>query len=259
MLNLLKGITLCVLSAACFHSQAVSLSTYRIYLDQDDRTESFIMYNRTVFSEECSLSLVHNNFDVNGNMTKVADDIVPKNSAKPWIRFSPKNFTVEAKAPQTVRFTLRRRANTEANEYRSYLRVDCTPISPVVKSSSHDSEHAKMTLRPKLIQQIPIIARTGKMSALLSFDNIEVKNNTVAFDMIRTGKRSVYGKVELLNHNTGEVIRYNTNISIYPEVGRESKTFPLKNNAPEDLTLRFTEDKTHKNSLVYEQRIIPEL
>lgn len=237
----------------CSVSQAVSLSTYRIYLDNDNASASFIMFNKSAVQETCSLSLVHNNFDKHGKMIPVDKSEIPNNSAEPWIRFSPKNFTVDARAPQTVRFTLRRKADSEPNEYRSYLNVDC--VEEVVEENikKSNSQNASIRVKPRLVQNIPIIARVGKLSADLSFGDIKVEGKRVVFDLHRSGDRSVYGMIELINKDNGEIVSYKRNVSIYTETEQVQHELGLNNVEPNKLTLRFTEEAAYGGNLVVEK------
>lgn len=239
-----------------FHSQAVSLSTYRIYLGPEQRTSSFIVYNKTPDGEQCSISLAHNNFDKNGKMTTVKKDIIPNNSAKPWVRFSPKNFTVEGLEPQSIRFTLRRKANSEPSEYRSYLRIDCEKIQKENVSSKAGTNTAKLTIQPKLIQQIPIVARTGKLEAKINLANMRVVAGELYVDIERQGDRSVYGKVEIINKQTYEVINYKKNISLYTETTSKQLKISTSGVAVEHLLLRFTENKNYGGNIIIEKSVL---
>jgi len=237
-------------------SHAVSLSTYRIYLDTENTSASFIMFNKQAYQESCSISLVHNNFDNLGNMHAATGDELPENSAAPWIRYSPKYFTVEPRAPQTVRFTLRRKANSKPAEYRSYLRVDCEEVVSEKQQLSKNKK-ANITIKPKLIQQIPIIARTGKLSASLSFGDIRAANDTLSFTIRRQGGRSAYGTLELVDIDSDEVITRKNNVSIYVETEKAQNSLAMKGYAPDKLALRFTEDENYGGNLIYKQAVIP--
>ncbi|MDX2370424.1 MAG: hypothetical protein QNK36_18805 [Colwellia sp.] len=239
-----------------FPSQAISLSTYRIYLGPDQRSASFIVYNKTPDGEQCSISLVHNNFDENGIMTPVARDVLPENSAKPWVRFSPKNFTVEGLEPQSIRFTLRRKANSEPAEYRSYLRIDCDKIEKENASSKSGTNTAKLTIQPKLIQQIPIIARTGKLNATLEFTKMKVIAGALHIDLVRQGNRSVYGKIELINKKTDEVITFKKNISLYTETTNKQVKLATADIPIDQLLVRFTENASYGGDIVVERSVL---
>ncbi|WP_416308185.1 hypothetical protein [Neptunicella sp. SCSIO 80796] len=235
-------------------ASAISLSTYRIYVDYDSRTASFMMFNKSAVTEECQLDLVHNDFDAVGNMTPHQGDQLPANSAEPWIRYSPRNFVVEARAPQTVRFTIRRQANSEPAEYRSYLRIFCDEKDkPQSTSTSSSSKTVKLSVKPRLVQNVPVIVRTGKLEATVSFGDISVNNEKLSFTINRQGNRSVYGTLELVNKQTGEVINYKKNVSVYTETNKSAYDFSLRGRSLQELALRFTEDQDYGGTITYQQ------
>ncbi|WP_158968175.1 hypothetical protein [Paraglaciecola sp. L3A3] len=239
-----------------FTSNAMSLSTYRIYLDNDNSTASFVMYNKSIVAESCQLSLVHNDFDETGQLTQLDDDIVPENSAKPWIRFSPKNFTADGRSPQTVRFTLRRKANTQPAEYRSYLEVYCDQVEDTTPKSATTSELPTIGVKPRLVQNVPIVVRTGKLNAEISFSKMSIDNKYVHFTVNRKGDRSVYGDIELVNKNNGEVLGFTSNNSLYTETTSTSHKLGFKNIPVDQLALRFVEDKKYGGTITHQQDVI---
>jgi hypothetical protein len=239
-----------------FTTSAMSLSTYRIYLDNDNSTASFVMYNKSTVAETCRLSLVHNSFDETGQLTQLDDDIVPENSAVPWIRFSPKNFTADGRTPQTVRFTLRRKANSQPAEYRSYLEVYCDKVEDTTPKSASSSELPSIGVKPRLVQNVPIIVRTGKLDAEISFSNVSIKDESIFFNVNRTGNRSVYGDIELVNKNNGEVISYTRNNSLYTETKSSSHKLAVKGFPNDKLALRFVEDKKYGGSITHQEDVV---
>jgi P pilus assembly chaperone PapD len=251
---LLAYITLPTLLFCSAAAQAISLSTFRIYLDSDNSTASFVMFNKTADKEKCELSLVHNNFDEGGQMLPVPSDVIPANSAEPWMRYSPKNFVVEASSPQTVRFTMRRKANTEAAEYRSYLRITCDPYEKKTESSNSDADNvAKISIKPRIIQQVPIIVRTGKLDASLSFSDISLQNETLIFHVNREGNRSVYGSLELINKSNNDVVSFKRNVSVYTDSQSVKHDLTTLGIPLEQLAIRFVEDTAYGGSINYEQ------
>jgi len=250
----LSYITLPTLLLCSTAAQAISLSTFRIYLDSDNSTASFVMFNKTADKEKCELSLVHNNFDEGGQMFPVPNDEMPANSAEPWMRYSPKNFVVEASSPQTVRFTMRRKANTEAAEYRSYLRITCDPFEKKAETSTSDTDNvAKISIKPRIIQQVPIIVRTGKLDASVSFSDISLENETLIFHVNREGNRSVYGSLEIVNKSNNDVVSFKRNVSVYTDSRSVKHDLATLGIPLEQLAIRFVEDTAYGGSISYEQ------
>jgi hypothetical protein len=237
-------------------AQSMSLTTYRIYMDNDNTTASFIMFNREEHTETCQLSLIHKNFTENGKMLSVDDDIVPSNSAKPWLRYSPRSFTAGPRSSQTIRFTLRRKVNTQAAEYRSYMKVLCDVNELVPLLSKATEEQAVLGMKPRLVLQVPIIARTGKLEAEVGFRDVQLDNEMLSFTLHRQGNRSVYGKLQLINKKSNEVFAFTDNISVYTESQQRSHEFPTGGIPANQLALRFVEDEKYGGSITYQQDVV---
>lgn len=236
-------------------ASAMSLSTYRIYLDNENSTASFVMFNKSTLAETCQLKLVHNSFDETGQITQLDDDTIPENSAEPWIRFSPKNFTADGRAPQTVRFTLRRKANSEPAEYRSYLEVFCDKVVDTTPQSESNQDSPKIAIKPRLVQNVPIVVRTGKLEAEISFSDMSVKDEHIHFNINRKGNRSVYGDVQLVDKTNGDVIAFTRNNSLYTETTSVKYKLATKGYPVDKLALRFVEDERYGGTITHQQEV----
>lgn len=241
-------------------SHAVSLTTYRIYLDDNNRTESFIMFTRGSLPEQCTLDFKHFNFNDTGEMTLNRDKKSPENSAEPWVRYSPRNFVIQPGKPQTVRFAMRRKPNSEPAEYRSYIAVLCEDI--IEKKSTVNGEipkdRAQVSVKPLLVQNVPLIVRTGKLNVSASFENLVVEGNKLKGVIKRSGDRSIYGRLSLINKNTDEEIVFKDTISIYTETSTYAFEFEITGkNMPaiDDLLVRFTEDDIYGGELIFEKSV----
>jgi P pilus assembly chaperone PapD len=243
----ITGFITLVFSVISFSSQAVHISTYRIYLDKDNRDSSFMIFNQDAKSQECNLKLRHYNFDDNGVMTNYEGDDLPPHSAKNWLRFSPKKFTLTPANTQTVRFSMRRKARAEAAEYRSYLVVDCGAIA------LPEDEGQLISIQPKLIHNVPIIVRTKALEAKVTFEDIVINNGILNFNLTRSGNRSIYGKIELLNKLTNTIIGNSRGISVYTESSKYPLDYKVGELELKNMKLRFIEDTKYGGSINYEQ------
>jgi hypothetical protein len=212
------------------------------------------MFNKEALPQTCELDIVHRGFNEMGEMLRVDDAITPTNSAAPWLRYSPRNFIAAPHLTQTVRFTLRRKANIVAAEYRSYLKVFCdTDEAPV--TSEDDLEQPKVGVKPHIIQNVPIIVRTGKLNAQVNFSSMQLEGRQLSFTIHRKGNRSVYGTLELVNKKNNKIIDYTRNISLYTEtkqLGQHLNTGGIPLN---QLALRFVEDEKYGGTISYQQDV----
>jgi hypothetical protein len=232
-----------------FQTQAVHMSAFRVYLDENQRQSTFTLSNTETKSQECNLSLGHYNYDDEGILTKHEGNTLPNNSAKDWMRFSPKHFTLTQKNSQKIRFSVRRKAKSVTAEYRSFLIVDCD-----VKNQ--EAEVNLINIKPKLIHNVPIIVRIGRTKVDAAFNNITVKDGAVYFALTRNGTRSIYGDIELIDKKSGRKISYQKGLSIYPESSHSNLSLSTNGIEPEDLKLKFIENTQFGGDIVIEQDLM---
>jgi len=242
------GLLLAVFSTP---NMAVSLTSYRIFLDKNHRSEAFMVFNREQQSETCKLSLQDFPFDKAGNMGKKITGKPPQTSVINLVRFSPRSFVIKPGHSQTVRFSLRRKANMAPSEYHSYISIDCGKV----KETKHNS--APLSLTPRLVHNVPVIARTGDLSAKVSISHAHINNKgKLAFRLNRTGKRSVYGKIEILNLENKKVVNYLQGVSLYTQSAYRDFEFSLpKNSNINNLEVSFIEDKKYGGDLAIYQKL----
>lgn len=237
-------------------TQAISLTTFRIYLDYENSAASFLMFNKELYGQTCKLDLVHKNYDELAKVSRVESSIIPEHSAKPWIRYSPKNFNAPPSSSQAVRFILRRKANTSAKEYRSYLAIYCDADKPVIAKSNTGQDAPVVSVVPRLVHHVPIIIRTGKLKAQVSFDDLNRQGNNLSFTLNRKGDRSIYGSVQIIDKKSGDILSYVNNVSVYIESKKKFLELSLPTKPNKNLALRFVEDKNYGGSITYQQDVI---
>lgn len=225
----------------------VGVSTYRLYLDSEQSSENFIITNRLNASQKCSLGINHYTFDQQGEMGNYDGDVLPQYAAEKLMRFSPKNFTIPAKKAQTVRFSLRRKKGTDNIEHRAFLSVRCKEELPKNNDTIKDSDELiRLSFSPVLEHNIPLIVRPQRLMATAEFANVKMHKALLTFDLKRTGKRSLIGKVQLIDKNSGELLTESKQFVIYIETTR--KSFELDVDAEyrlKDIMIKFIEDTNY--------------
>jgi P pilus assembly chaperone PapD len=246
----LAAILLC-LSLISSASHALGLSTFRIYLDNQQRSKNFIVYNKDQYTQHCKQSLRHYEVDPQGRLNPLPDDALPPIAANSWIRFSPKHFSLSPGTSQAVKFQLKRRAKTEPAEYRAHLSLECSYDKEEIKQNND----VQFGLQPTLRHNIPIIVRTGKLDASLNFSKISLHDNMVSVDLERQGQRSVYGRLELVDSRTDKVINTDPHITLYQETRKKTVNLSTKGIAQKYLILRFSEEKQLQNRIVVQHTL----
>lgn len=231
----------------------IGLSAFRIYMDQDQRDATFTVYNRDTLPQDCSLKFKYYQFDSLGNMSVLPTDAaMPGNSAENWVRFSPRNFLLSPANAQTIKFSMRRKANAQPKEYRSYVVIDCGVEEKISEKNNQDGP---IRVSPKLLHNVPLIVRTGELQANVTFDNIKVENGALSFDLLRTGNRSVFGDLKLVEKGSDKVISELKMLSIYTETSKKAQRLSLDGHQPQDVQIQFIEDQRYGGSLNIKQDV----
>ena len=232
-----------LLTMAAFNINAISLTSNRIYLDNNNRIASFIVLNRSLTAEECRLSFRYFDFDNAGVMGKELTDSLPSNNTSKTVKFSPRRFIVAAGKSQAIRLSLRRSAATDKAEYHSYLSVSCGKVSPPTPNL--------VNVSPRLVHNVPIVARTAKLGAQASFSGVKLLDDgKLFFRLNRVGNRSIYGDLVVSNKLTGKRINGLKSISIYTQSSYRDFEFSVPSNLTlNDISLSFTEVEKYGGSL----------
>jgi hypothetical protein len=234
-------------------ASAIGLSSFRVYLDFDKREHNFMVYNRDPFTQHCQLFLRHYLENDKGNLILDESDILPQNSVEPWLRFSPRKFSVAPGQAQTVRFKLRRKANVVPAEYHSHMAVDCEFDKDEYDEYTAQSEDV-VQLVPRLRHNIPVIVRTGKLDVDISFSDLIVKGNQLSLVLNRRGQRSIFGDLELVDTRSDKVISNKPKVSLY-ENTKESFNLVTDDTPVKYLKLRFIENTEFGGEKVIEKLI----
>jgi P pilus assembly chaperone PapD len=252
-------IALCILTTG-LASANVGISSKRIYLDQDKSTDNFVISNRGITQQSCKLSTSHYTFDEFGIMSEYTGNTLPEYAAENVMRFSPKSFHIAANSKQTVRFTLRRKKDIAAREHRAYLVVDCAEITN--NSSLNNNNKAgfvQVTIKPKLLHNIPIVIRPKKLTATVEFSNVVLNKNILSFDISRTGNRSVFGKITVTNRNNGQEISQSNPMAIYIETQNKSFNMAIpEGNTLADLMITLNESAEYGGDILQSWPVINE-
>lgn len=122
--------------------------------------------------------------------------------ADPYIRFSPRQVTLEPGKSQTVRLMLRKPGDLAQGEYRSHMLFQAVPdvsTTDIEAQVQEESKGVTVRLIPILGISIPVIVRHGKLDVSSTLSNLSYRPATEksppALSMVieRSGTKSVYG------------------------------------------------------------------
>jgi hypothetical protein len=235
--NMKKWIILsCLVS---LQSSAVSLGTYRIYLDSENREHKFMLKNSSETPERCDLKFTYTAYYESGVEIKklsAEEQVALSAPALERLRYSPRQFTVEPKSSQYVAFRYRRQISDESAEHRTYASFTCVKDDNRVKTG--------IKLKPTLMHSVPLVLRTGlpkDLDANLVFSQIKQQNNTISFRIELQGNRSVFGNINLVNAKGDLLDLLQQNVVIYPEMKYKDFVLPLSGFNEENMMIEFQE------------------
>jgi len=222
----------------------IRFSSYRFSLDTKNRQQSFTLTNRGSTTSRCTLGFVHNKVLSNGQLVRVKNADQVANSASPYLRFSPKRVTIAAKASQRVRLALKRVKNQPTGEFVSYLRFSCTDDTR--------SATGEIAVTPRINYNIPAIVRIGKLTTQGSISDVSLTNKLLSFNILHSGQRSLYGNIEVIDSDSGDVIARRKNQSIYVGVTKQRIEIILNSKPSSKIKIQFKEQPLNGNQVEFQ-------
>ena len=195
-----------------------------------------------------------------------------------FVRFAPRQVTLQPGQSQTVRLMLRRRPNMEDGEYRSHLLFQTIPNKDVaggIEAFKRDSgNELSISLTPVFGVSIPVIVRQGRTSAEVGLTELKVltpddkqQPPTLSMRMERKGNASAFGDIAVYYRKPGAkekdkgiVVGRVNNVAVYTPNAFRSVEFPL-NQAPDvklkkgELHAVFREKEDQGGKVLAEARL----
>jgi len=229
---------------------AASLGTYRIYLDNKNPQDKFIVKNRSTFPEQCELSFSYRLYKENGKVVKLtkAEQAERSKASLDRIRYSPRKFIIQPKSFQYVTFSYRRQINDKAAEHRSYANFICSPIE-------EKQQLEGVSFTPNLIHSVPLVIRTAALNKFdvdLSFTDIKRQGNSVSFKARHAGNRSFYGDIYLVTADGTELKTFERNVVIYSDMIHKEFAFDLREYKNKNMKIVFQENSQYGGTKSFE-------
>jgi len=205
-----------------------NISIYPYHLDFDTasrtRVQSIRVINKSDKRQTYRVSVVDLTQDSQGNMTEVDS---AKHSAKKYLQFSPRQFTLEPNLVQTINIAQRGLGNAPNDEFFSFVQISETKLGE--RPTQNDGEKKlSIQLVPLFSVRFPVKILNGKdlvSNTDISSFSFDKENLNVLLK--RTGNISSHVDVALLNDKKEEVGRLNS-VKIYPPNDKLKVQIPLK-------------------------------
>lgn len=209
----------------------------RLVLEPGERVGEVTVMNNGADPVTLRISFVNYHMRANGSFDVAAEPQPGEHFANDFLQYAPRRIHLEAGEGQTVRILARPPAGAPA-EYRSHLRFQTEPpLDAPSKDAGNDGKEGDLSIEliPLYGVSIPIIVRTGNLSASVTIDSLAVqsgprKTPMATFRLRRSGARSVYGDVRLyLTPQGGEerLVGETLGLAVYPPLAARNVSVPF--------------------------------
>lgn len=182
----------------------------RVSLEANQRAAQVQLVNRGQKPESYRISVVNRRMTETGQIVAADTPEPSEQFAQEFIRYSPRQVTLQPGESQTVRISVRKPAGLAAGEYRSHLQFDRLPdaegSADLEQATKAEPGQVSIKLTALIGASIPVIVRHGENAASVMLDTLALERATPAagaaegspllsFHMNRSGNRSVYGNL----------------------------------------------------------------
>jgi len=224
-------------------SAQATVSIYPYALDFDANSNRRVVSVRVANTSDepktFRVSIVDQIQRENGGFDQVPEDETVPYSAKEFITFSPRQFTLGPKEAQTVNVSRRPVMDLPPGDYVTHFRVQEVPTpTPVVQNEEATGLDVSIRLLYSLV--IPVYLKNGEAKGTAEIASAALAGNAknepvVNVQMKKSGTKYFRGKISITDG--GKVVGEVGNIRIYPDRPERSVSVPINKDAP-DLTGR---------------------
>ena len=174
----------------------------RVIFEGRKQKEDLNLINSGKETTTFSVSFVQRRMNVDGSFTAIETPDSGQMFADPFLRIYPRTVTLLPGEAQVVMVQCKRSSDMQEGEYRSHLyfrsEKDYKPLG--TGKSAIDSSSLSVQLTPIFGMSIPIIIRSGVVSANATLSDLNLERDKegiqyLAFTLNRTGNGSVYGNL----------------------------------------------------------------
>jgi hypothetical protein len=182
-----------------------------------------------------------------------ADFNAVERAALDMISFSPRRVTLPPSQPQVIRVGVRAGEGVPPGEYRAHMLFRAVPdtVAATDRAAAAPGSGVSIALTPIYGITIPVIIRIGDLGATASISDARIEMEDAqplfAFNLARTGNRSVYGDIEVTRPGAPDPLFQARGIAVYPEVSARTVAIPVPAEVAAALKgpvkIRYSEDR----------------
>lgn len=173
----------------------------RVVFEPNQRSMQLDLVNNLDRTATYRIRFVNRRMTPTGQMQEITRPGPGERFADGMLRYSPRQVMLAPGATQTVRIMVRKPADLPAGEYRSHLLFERVPDAPPA-GGADDRAGIAIQLEALVSVTIPVIVRHGETQAQVKLTNLSWQPARagqpaeLAFDLRRSGNRSVFGDLE---------------------------------------------------------------
>ena len=223
------------------------VSPTRIVFENGERTKQVNLINNGSETGRFRISFVRRKMTADGKIVELAEN-EPGMFSDEFVRFSPRQVTLQPGQSQTVRLMLRKKRGIADGEYRSHMLFQSLPdpaASDINELAGNKSEGLSVQLIPVIGITIPVIVRQGTLNSSVTLSDFEIKQaNTVRASPVlslkinREGASSAYGDFRVYftpNGGTPVTVGQINGVAIYTPL--TSRTVEIRLQTPPGFSL----------------------
>lgn len=213
----------------------IDIIPQKIIMEGRDRSGEFTILNLSNTKGTFRIELINYSQNEKGIYTELKAPLSTAFDPSKIVRFTPRQFTLEANGRQKVRLSLRKPGDLAEGEYRFHVKALRFATDKDIKESSKDNS-VKMLMNTAVV--IPVVVRHGQTEGSAKLENAtliepsktERNRPELRVDVLRDGNQSAVGKLEVFwSPSTSAPRKIGTikNANVFTEINKRQFTIPL--------------------------------
>ena len=228
----------------------MAISPTRVVLDAGGRGASVTLYNSGGAPVTYRIDEVELGLDAQGNYRALAEGEEAPWAATPYLRYSPRQVTLEPGQRQSVRIIARAPRDLPPGELRSHLSISSIPLvtpvedKPAAPAEPGEERTVAVTVGLDYRITIPVLLRTGQPSGGTVIESAvpdpAAESPALMVTLARVGLRSDYGVLRAFDA-AGAEIGLLRGVAVLPPGRTRTVRLPLQGDQPA-MRLTYAEE-----------------
>jgi len=208
----------------------------KVIIQPRERGGEFTILNLFNQSGSFRIELLNYLQDENGVYSTLLSPLNPDFDPSKVVRFTPRQFSLEAGGRQKVRMSLRKPADLPEGEYRFHIKATRFADNRGIEEAP--PSNAGVSVQLNVGVAIPVIVRHGNVASDAQIENAELvspekttqNRPELHLDILREGNASAIGKINVFwqpENAKQRQIGLVSNANIFTEINRRSFKVPL--------------------------------